>query len=131
MEHVAQQVGQSTGSRFGQDSQHREVGGGLGAAAPADLVLLRADAVILAPMSAADAIELAAHPGNVDTVRVAKRSGALPADTDRARSLAAASASRLLGARAGPRCELTVHRLRPVNPSETGLGRAGPAPRAP
>ncbi len=67
----------------------------------ADLVLLRTDAVNLAPLhSPAEAIVLAAHPGNVDTVlvagRVVKRASALLADVDRARALAAASTTRLL-----------------------------------
>lgn len=67
----------------------------------ADLVLLRTDAVGLAPVrAAADAVVLAAHPGMVDTVlvagRVVKRDGRLLADVDRARSLAAATAEHVL-----------------------------------
>ena len=66
----------------------------------ADLVLLRTDAVGLAPVrAAAEAVVLAAHPGMVDTVlvagRVVKRAGRLLADVDRARELAAATADRL------------------------------------
>ncbi|WP_028925991.1 amidohydrolase family protein [Pseudonocardia acaciae] len=69
----------------------------------ADLIMLRADAVGLAPVrAAADAVVLAAHPGMVDTVLVAgrtvKRDGRLLADLDRARELAAATADHVLGA---------------------------------
>jgi 5-methylthioadenosine/S-adenosylhomocysteine deaminase len=72
----------------------------------ADLILLRTDAVGLAPLrAAADAMVLAAHPGMVDTVlvagRVVKRDGRLLADADRARSLAAATADHVLGAAGG------------------------------
>jgi cytosine/adenosine deaminase-related metal-dependent hydrolase len=66
----------------------------------ADLMLLRTDAVGLAPLRApAEAVVLAAHPGMVDTVlvagRVVKRHGRLLADVDRARELAAVTADRL------------------------------------
>jgi 5-methylthioadenosine/S-adenosylhomocysteine deaminase len=65
-----------------------------------DVILLRADAVGLAPVrAAADAVVLAAHPGVVDTVlvagRVVKRAGRLLADVNRARELATATADRL------------------------------------
>ncbi|HEY3501288.1 MAG TPA: amidohydrolase, partial [Actinocatenispora sp.] len=65
----------------------------------ADLVLLRADAVNLAPVAdPAAAVVLAAHPGNVDTVlvagRVVKRAGRLLADVPAAVAAARASAAR-------------------------------------
>ncbi|WP_394835264.1 amidohydrolase family protein [Pendulispora rubella] len=68
----------------------------------ADIVLLRATDVNLAPVSSpADAIVLAAHPGNVDTVfvagRVLKRGGRLVADVERARLLVRASHEHVLG----------------------------------
>ena len=65
-----------------------------------DVLLLRTDG--LAPLkAAADAVVLAAHPGMVDTVliggQVVKRAGRLVADLGRARELAAATASRVIG----------------------------------
>jgi cytosine/adenosine deaminase-related metal-dependent hydrolase len=74
--------------------------GSLEAGKAADVILIRAGDLNLAPVSApAEAIVLAAHPGNVDTVLVAgevvKRAGRLLADTGRARDLASASAARL------------------------------------
>jgi 5-methylthioadenosine/S-adenosylhomocysteine deaminase len=77
--------------------------------AAADVILVRATDVNLAPVSApADALVLAAHPGNVDTVlvagRVVKRDGRLVVGgmagalgEDRVRELAATSAAYLLG----------------------------------
>ena len=67
----------------------------------ADIILLRATDLNLAPLShPADAVVLAAHPGNVDTVLVAgtvlKRGGRLVADVERARELAYASVRRLV-----------------------------------
>jgi cytosine/adenosine deaminase-related metal-dependent hydrolase len=69
----------------------------------ADVVLVRGTDLNLAPVSVpADAVVLAAHPGNVDTVlvggTVVKRGGRLLAGADRARELAAASAAYLLSA---------------------------------
>lgn len=66
----------------------------------ADIVLVRGTDLNLAPLTApADALVLAAHPGNVDTVLVAgrtlKRGGRLLADTAHARTLAAAAAQTL------------------------------------
>ncbi|GAA4203514.1 amidohydrolase family protein [Actinocatenispora rupis] len=66
----------------------------------ADLVLLRADAVNLAPVTdPAAAVVLGAHPGNVDTVlvagRVVKRAGRLLADVPAAVAAARDSAARL------------------------------------
>jgi 5-methylthioadenosine/S-adenosylhomocysteine deaminase len=68
----------------------------------ADIVLIRGTDVNLAPVSApADAIVLAAHPGNVDTVlvagRVLKRAGRLEADVERARGLVQAAHEHVLG----------------------------------
>jgi len=68
----------------------------------ADVILIRATDVNLAPVSSpADAIVLAAHPGNVDTVlvagRVLKRGGRLEADVERARRLVQASHEHVLG----------------------------------
>lgn len=67
----------------------------------ADIILIRATDVNLAPVSSpADAIVLAAHPGNVDTVlvagRVLKRGGRLAADLERARRLVQASHEHVL-----------------------------------
>ncbi|MCI2419086.1 amidohydrolase family protein [Saccharopolyspora sp. K220] len=75
----------------------------IGSLAPgkaADVVLLRADDVNLAPLTApAEAVVLAAHVGNVDTVlvagRVVKRGGRLVGDLARARRLAAAASEHL------------------------------------
>jgi cytosine/adenosine deaminase-related metal-dependent hydrolase len=75
----------------------------IGSLAPgkdADVVLLRADDVNLAPLTApAEAIVCAAHPGNVDTVLVAgqvvKRDGRLVGDVARASRLAEASGEHL------------------------------------
>jgi len=69
----------------------------------ADIVLIRATDVNLAPMSSpTDAIVLAAHAGNVDTVlvagRVLKRGGRLEADLERARRLVQASHDYVVGA---------------------------------
>jgi len=69
----------------------------------ADIILIRATDVNLAPVSSpADAIVLGAHPGNVDTVlvagRVLKRGGHLEADLERARRLVQASHEHVLGA---------------------------------
>jgi cytosine/adenosine deaminase-related metal-dependent hydrolase len=67
------------------------------------VILVRGTDLNLAPVSVpADAVVLAAHPGNVDTVlvggTVVKRGGRLLAGADRARELAAASAAYLLSA---------------------------------
>lgn len=69
----------------------------------ADILLLRATDLNLYPASApADAVVLAAHAGNVDTVLVAgtvvKRGGRLLADVPRAQRLAKDSLDRLIGA---------------------------------
>jgi len=69
----------------------------------ADILLIRATDVNLAPVSSpTDAIVLGAHPGNVDTVlvagRVLKRGGHLEADLERARRLVQASHEHVLGA---------------------------------
>ncbi len=66
----------------------------------ADVVPLRADDVKLSPLNAsAEALVLAAHPGNVDTVlvagRVVKRHGRLIGDMARAGRLAASASERL------------------------------------
>ncbi|WP_394840753.1 amidohydrolase family protein [Pendulispora brunnea] len=80
--------------------EHRT--GSLTAGKAADIILIRATDVNLAPVSSpTDAIVLAAHPGNVDTVlvagRVLKRGGRLHADLDRARRLVQASHEHVLG----------------------------------
>ncbi|WP_394845803.1 amidohydrolase family protein [Pendulispora brunnea] len=77
--------------------------GSLSPGKAADILLIRATDVNLAPLSSpADAIVLAAHPGNVDTVlvegRVLKRGGRLEADLERARRLVQASHEYVLGA---------------------------------
>lgn len=81
--------------------------GALAVGLAADLVLLRADAVNLAPVAdPAAAVVLAAHPGNVDTVLVAgrpvKRHGRLLADVPAAVAAARASATRLAAASRTP-----------------------------
>ncbi|MGP4015588.1 amidohydrolase family protein [Saccharopolyspora sp. 5N708] len=74
--------------------------GSLVAGKAADIVLLRADDVNLVPLTApTEAVVLAAHAGNVDTVLVAgqvvKRDGRLVGDLARARRLAAAASVHL------------------------------------
>jgi cytosine/adenosine deaminase-related metal-dependent hydrolase len=71
----------------------------------ADVVLIRADDLNLAPVldvaSAVSAVVMNAESGNVDSVFVAgsplKRGGRMLADVERARKLAAASRARLFG----------------------------------
>jgi len=75
----------------------------------ADVILIRADSLNLAPVSdPAAAVVLAAHPGNVDTVlvggRIVKRDGKLlTADQHRAVELARRSQERVLAAIAAAR----------------------------
>lgn len=77
--------------------------GSLAPGKDADIILVRTGDVNLSPMSAPpEAVVLAAHPGNVDTVLVAgrllKRGGRLLADLGRVRALAQASLDHLRGA---------------------------------
>ena len=76
--------------------------GSLEAGRSADVILVRADDVNLAPVACpAEALVLAAHPGNVDTVLVAgravKRGGRLLADVERVRALAVEAVARVEG----------------------------------